>query len=59
MMMSQMGQLAKSPLADPEKNPQALQMMGGGAPPPEQPVQPAGAPNPESDNELAPVPGAE
>jgi hypothetical protein len=57
-MMSQMGQLAKSPMADPEKNPQIMQMMGGGgnAPAPAQPVEPGGPP---ADAEVAPLPGAQ
>ena len=57
-MMSQMGQLAKSPMADPEKNPQIAQMMGGGGDAPSQPVAPQGS-DPESEPELAPVPGAQ
>ena len=56
MMMQQMGQLAKSPLADPEKNPAAAQMLAGGMPPEGAPQAAEAAPDPEL---TAPIPGAQ
>jgi len=56
MMMQQMGQLAKSPLADPEKNPAAAQMLAGGMAPEGAPQAAEAAPDPEL---TAPIPGAQ
>jgi len=56
MMMQQMGQLAKSPLADPEKNPAAAQMLAGGMPADQAPQAAEAAPDPEL---TAPLPGAQ
>ena len=51
-----MGQLAKSPLADPSKNPAAAEMLGGGMAPEGAPQAAEAAPDPEL---TAPVPGAQ
>ena len=63
MMMQQMGQLAKSPLADPEKNPSIAQMLGGGEGQgnlnPSQPVEQPGTPQEFDPESVAALPGAQ